>query len=334
MRVLVTGGAGYIGSHTVLALHEAGHTPVVLDNLSNSKAASIQRVGELCGREFEFVRGDVRDSNAVRSTLEQYDCAAVIHLAGLKSVAESTTDPDAYFDNNVTGSIGVLRAMRQAGVKRFIFSSSATVYASRDTPCAESDQVAPSNPYGATKLAVEVLLQSLSQAQGFWHITSLRYFNPVGAHQSGRIGEDPSGEPANLVPYLTQVLTGRRRALRIFGTDYPTPDGTGLRDYIHVMDLAEGHVAALNAPEAPAFSVYNLGTGKATSVLEMIAAFEAATGKRIPLEHLPRRPGDIPFSCALVEKACNDLGWKARRSLKEMCEDAWRWQQANPLGYD
>jgi len=305
-----------------------------LDNLSNAKATSLQRVRELCGREITLIVGDVRNAESVRQALRAQGCTAVIHFAGLKSVSESTTNPDVYFDNNVGGTLAVLRAMRDANVSRLVFSSSATVYASRDTPCAETDPVGPSNPYGATKLAAEFLLRSLSQAQPSWHITALRYFNPVGAHASGRIGEDPAGEPANLMPYLTQVVTGRRKALRIFGRDYPTRDGTGLRDYIHVMDIAEGHVAALSAPASSGFSVFNLGTGHATSVLEMVAAFEAATGMSVPVEHFPRRAGDIPFSCASVDKARADLGWAAKRSLSQMCEDAWRWQQANPNGYD
>lgn len=334
MNVLVTGGAGYIGSHTALALAEAGHSPVLLDNLSNAKSVSAERAARLAGREIPLVIADVLESGRIESVLREQAIEAVIHFAARKSVDESVARPHFYYEQNIGGTLALTQAMERCGVRKLVFSSSATVYAPRATPCAEEDPVMPSNPYGATKLAGEVLLKSLAETGHGWSVMALRYFNPVGAHESGRMGENPLGTPANLVPYLLQVLTGRRDRLRIFGNDYPTPDGTGQRDYVHVMDIAEGHVAALHRLAQPGYEVLNLGTGRATSVLELVNLFNEVTGREIPTELVARRPGDIPFSCAEVSKAARLLDWRAQRSLRTMCEDAWRWTSLNPNGYE
>lgn len=336
MKVLVTGGAGYIGSHTVLCLLEDGHDVVVFDNLANSSQESIHRVQELAGRTIEFRRGDLLDAGAVAAAFAEVNFGAVIHFAGLKAVGESVADPLLYYRTNVVGTLNLLECMNAAGVHRLVFSSSATVYgASEDVPLLESSPLDATNPYGRTKEQIEDILTDLSSADPRWSIGLLRYFNPAGAHPSGRIGEDPRGLPNNLVPFVAQVAVGRHKVVKIFGNDYPTPDGTGVRDYVHVMDLAEGHLAALHFLEGRRGSFrWNLGTGKGSSVLDIIEAFSAAAGKSIPFEYGPRRPGDAAVSYADVTAAHNELSWTARRDLHRMCLDHWNWQKSNPLGFD
>ncbi len=334
--ILVTGGAGYIGSHTVLALLQAGHDVVVLDNLCNSSAESLARVARIAGRAAVFVQGDVRDAGLLEGLFAQYEVKAVLHFAGLKAVGESVAQPLRYYDNNVCGSRTLLQAMADAGVFTFVFSSSATVYGEAvQMPISEDCPVGkPMNPYGRSKLMVEDILRDLAASDPRWRIAILRYFNPVGAHESGLIGEDPRGIPNNLLPYIAQVAVGKLPELAVFGNDYPTPDGTGVRDYIHVVDLAEGHVRALEALSTrTGAQVWNLGTGCGYSVLEMVRAFEAASGRRIPYRFAPRRPGDVAICYADPGKAARELGWRARRGLAEMMQDAWRWQAANPEGY-
>ncbi len=333
MNILVTGGAGYIGSHTVLELLRAGHTVTVVDNLSNSKEEALHRVSELSGRYPGFQRIDLLDCPELKKVLAEGEIEAVIHFAGLKAVGESVARPLDYYRNNVTGTISLLQAMEETGVKRIVFSSSATVYGDPDSvPIREDFPLGPTNPYGRTKLMIEEILKDLGAAKPDWEITLLRYFNPVGAHPSGRIGEDPHGIPNNLLPFISQVAVGRRERLNVFGGDWPTRDGTGVRDYIHVVDLALGHLAALEK-STPGVAVYNLGTGRGNSVLEMVAAFERAAGKGIPYRIVERRPGDIAECWADPSRAERELGWKATRGIDEMCLDAWRWQSGNPEGY-
>jgi UDP-glucose 4-epimerase len=333
--ILVTGGAGYIGSHMCVALVNAGHEVVALDNLCNSSSRSIDAVTEITGSRVDLYRADLRDRDALARIFAERDVAAVIHFAGLKAVGESVADPLLYYDNNVAGTLRLVECMSAAGVKTLIFSSSATVYgASDDVPFTESAPTAPENPYGRTKLVVEQLLRDLCSADAEWRVSLLRYFNPVGAHPSGMLGEDPRGVPNNLVPFIAQVAVGRRPSLRVFGDDYPTPDGTGVRDYIHVVDLAAGHLEALSFLEGTRGAhAHNLGTGTGYSVLEVIEAFAAAAGKHIPYEIVARRPGDVAVSYADPTKARRELGWQTERNLNQMCEDVWRWQAKNPNGF-
>ncbi|AXY43978.1 UDP-glucose 4-epimerase GalE [Halomonas sp. JS92-SW72] len=336
MSILVTGGAGYIGSHMVLALLEQRQEVVVLDNLSNGSAVSIARVENLAGRDVVFIEGDVRDRTLLDRVFREYPISDVLHFAGLKAVGESIEQPIRYYDNNVGGAVTLCLAMESAGVRRLIFSSSATVYGEQDSvPYHEGLPTGvPTNPYGRSKLMVEEMLRDLATADTRWSIALLRYFNPVGAHASGCIGEDPRGVPNNLVPFISQVAVGRLEALSVFGNDYPTADGTGVRDYIHVMDLVEGHLAAMQAiANRPGVSVWNLGTGRGYSVLDMIQAFERAAGCSIPFRVAPRRAGDLAQVWADASKAQRELGWRARRDLDAMVADAWRWQVNNPGGY-
>jgi len=335
MRILVTGGAGYIGSHTALVLLQAGYEVVVLDNLCNSSTASIERVSTLAQRPVQFVKGDIRDLDALNAVFNEYSIDAVIHFAGLKAVGESVLKPAEYYDVNVGGTAKLLLAMQRAGVVKIVFSSSATVYGSEaPTPYIEHlGRGATSNPYGTSKAMIEQMLEDQAVAHSEWSIALLRYFNPIGAHESGLIGEDPLGIPNNLMPFMAQVAVGRREKLSVFGGDYSTPDGTCRRDYLHVMDLAQGHVKALESLVNPGCDAYNLGTGSPVSVLEMIAAFEAETGVKIPYEIAPRREGDLAQFWADPSKANEKLGWRAERSLNQMMADTWRWQSQNPNGY-
>ena len=328
-RILVTGGTGYIGSHTVVELLHAGYEVTIADNLSNSKLSVLDRVERIAGRRPGFLQVDLRDLAGMRLAVSSSKPTAVIHFAGLKAVGESVRKPVDYYDNNVTGTLNLLRAMGEEGVKQLVFSSSATVYGDPETvPIDESAPLSATNPYGQTKLVIESLLRDLAVSDGEWHIALLRYFNPVGAHESGLIGEDPNGIPNNLMPYISQVAAGRLKELAVFGHDYPTPDGTGVRDYIHVADLAAGHVAALEAlHRLPGARAINLGTGQGYSVLEVIRAFAAASGQRIPYRTAERRAGDIACCYANPTLATELLGWKAQRKMDQMCQDAWRWQQ-------
>ncbi|WP_068254501.1 UDP-glucose 4-epimerase GalE [Janibacter corallicola] len=337
MRVLVTGGAGYIGSHTVVRLVEDGHEPVVLDSFVNSRPSVIARLEELTGRTIETHSFDLRDVDKTNALLDDGRFDAVIHFAGLKAVGESSQIPLEYYDNNVGSTLVLARAMDRAGVPVLVFSSSATVYGElAPVPYVETHEpLASNNPYGRTKLVQEMLLSDVATAGGP-RVALLRYFNPVGAHPSGRIGEDPHGVPNNLMPFIAQVAVGRREQLQVFGNDYPTPDGTPQRDYLHVVDLAEGHVAALeylsDHPDVVE-RAWNLGGGHGTSVLEMIAAFESASGRPIPHEVAPRRTGDLAAFWADASRAETELGWRAERSIEQMCADTWRWQSGNPQGY-
>ncbi|MCD9572868.1 UDP-glucose 4-epimerase GalE [Pseudomonas protegens] len=336
MRFLITGGAGYIGSHTLLELLQAGHEAVVLDNLCNSSMLSLQRVQQITGVAPVFVQGDVCDRAVLDRIFTQYEIDGVLHFAGLKAVGESVKQPLSYYQNNVSGSITLCQAMATAGVYRLVFSSSATVYGDPvQIPLVESSPLGtPTNPYGTSKLMVEKMLQDMATADPRWSVALLRYFNPVGAHQSGLMGEDPNGLPENLLPYISRVAVGKLERLSIYGNDYPTPDGTGVRDYIHVVDLAKGHIAAVNyISQHTGINAWNLGTGVGYSVLEMIRAFEDASGCNIPYTLSPRRQGDIAQCWSDPSKALHDLGWKAERGLKEMMEDTWRWQSNNPDGY-
>ncbi|MDX9706035.1 MAG: UDP-glucose 4-epimerase GalE [Azospira sp.] len=335
MKVLVTGGAGYIGSHTCVELLAAGFDVLVLDNLCNARPEALARVARIAGRAPEFVRGDVRDGDALSRLFAAADIDAVIHFAGLKAVGESVEQPLAYYDNNVNGSLALLKAMDAAGVRTLVFSSSATVYGEPATlPIREDFPLSATNPYGRSKLMVEDALRDLAQADARWRFAILRYFNPVGAHESGLIGEDPADIPNNLMPFVSQVAVGRRPELTIFGNDYPTPDGTGVRDYIHVVDLARGHLKALAAlRERPGVLTANLGTGRGYSVLEMVAAFARASGRTVPYRIAPRRSGDIATCYADPAYAADVLGWRAEFDLDRMCADAWRWQSMNPAGY-
>ncbi len=335
MNVFVTGGAGYIGSHTVLALLKEGHDVTVFDNLSNSKPESLRRVAKLAGRAPAFIKGDLRDRAAVAAALDSAKFDAVIHFAGLKAVGESVQKPWLYYENNIYGSLVLFDEMARHGVKKLVFSSSATVYGDpASVPIDESFPLSATNPYGRTKLMLEEILRDLAKADPEWRVLLLRYFNPVGADPSGTIGEDPNGIPNNLMPYITQVAIGRLEKLRVFGDDYPTPDGTGVRDYIHVVDLAAGHVAALSAfDKIQGCDAVNLGTGRGYSVLDVVHAFEKACGKPLPYVIAPRRAGDVPQCYASPEKARRLLGWEARLGIDEMCADSWRWQSQNPQGF-
>lgn len=338
MHILVTGGAGYIGSHTALELLNAGHDVTVVDNLCNSKEEALRRVRSLTGKPIAFHRADVLDAVALDRVFAARPVDAVIHFAALKAVGESVLKPLDYYSNNLTGAISLLYAMRRHGVKTLVFSSSATVYgAPASVPIHEDAPTGGiTNPYGWTKLMTEQIMSDLQSAEPDWRIARLRYFNPVGAHASGRIGEDPHGMPNNLMPFVAQVAIGKRPELRIFGNDYPTPDGTGVRDYIHVVDLALGHLAALNhlTSHAPRLLTVNLGTGRGYSVLEMIRAFEKASGRRVPYSFAPRRAGDIATCYADPTFSQKLLGWQACRTLDDMCADTWRWQSQNPNGFE
>lgn len=335
MNILVTGGAGYIGSITCVQLIAAGFRPVIIDSLVNAKAAVLDRIEQVSGHRPDFIEADVRDRARVLRVLREHAIDAVIHFAGLKAVGESVAQPLRYYDNNVQGSLVLIDAMREAGVKTLVFSSSATVYAeTQDMPLREDAPLGASNPYGRSKLMVEQMLADVVASDPSWSMTALRYFNPVGAHPSGLLGEDPQGVPNNLMPFIAQVAVGRRPALRVFGRDYPTPDGTGVRDYIHVVDLADGHLAALRHAHGRAgHHVFNLGSGQGHSVLEMLAAFGRASGAPVPHEFAPRRPGDLAAFWADPTRAERVLGWRVQRALDDMCADTWRWQSRNPQGY-
>ena len=337
-KILVTGGAGYIGSHTLIELIAAGFTPVVYDNLSNSSPASLARVQQIVGQSIEFIEGDILDTQLLAKTFAAHDFTAVIHFAGLKAVGESGAKPLWYYQNNVAGTLNLLDAMTNAQVKNLIFSSSATVYGDPEAlPIVESSPRSATNPYGQSKLMIEYMLEDLAKADSHWQLISLRYFNPIGAHHTGTIGENPNGIPNNLMPYVSQVAVGKLPQLSVFGNDYDTVDGTGVRDYIHVVDLAKGHVAALQYLEHQTelgFEPINLGTGKGTSVLELVNAFIKTTGQPVPYSIAPRRPGDIASCYASSDKAKHLLGWQAQFDIERMCADTWRWQSQNPNGYD
>jgi len=336
MQVLVTGGAGYIGSHTCVELLAGGYEVIVVDSLLNSSEVAIRRIGEITGKNLRFHKVDLRDKAALETVFRQTSIDAVIHFAGLKAVGESVAKPLEYYRNNIMGSLELFDVMARHGVKNIVFSSSATVYGDPATlPITENFPLKPSNPYGWCKVMLEQVLRDLYHADQALNIALLRYFNPVGAHPSGRIGEDPRGIPNNLVPYITQVAVGKLSELQIFGNDYPTYDGTGVRDYIHVMDLASGHIKALEKlGENPGLVTYNLGTGTGYSVLQMVEAFSDAAGRKIPYRIVERRPGDIASCYADPSKAEKELSWKAVRDIKTMCADAWRWQAENPNGYE
>ena len=333
--ILVTGGAGFIGSHTCVALSAAGFVPLLLDNLGNSDVRVLDRLETITGMRPGFVEGDVRDRGLLDRLFRAHAIGGVIHFAGLKAVGDSVADPVRYYDNNVNGTLVLAAAMQAAGVKTLIFSSSATVYGDPErSPIPETAPCRPANPYVHSKHMVEQMLADLQRAQPDWRVALLRYFNPVGAHESGLIGEHPQGKPNNLMPYVCQVAVGLRDRLAVHGGDYPTPDGTGVRDYVHVMDLAEGHVAALqHAARAPGLVTLNLGTGQGASVLDVVRAFERASGRAIGYDIGPRRPGDVPAYWGDPSLAQATLGWRARRGLEQMCADSWRWQQGNPNGY-
>jgi UDP-glucose 4-epimerase len=335
MNILLTGGAGYIGSHTYVALVEAGYTPVILDNFANSHRAVLERLQAITKKPVLCEEGDVLDTPFVEDVLRRHRIAGVVHFAGDKAVGESVAKPLKYYRNNIGGAVSLFQAMENAGCECIVFSSSATVYGDpASVPIREDFPRSHTNPYGHTKLVIEDMLAAQSVANPSWKVAVLRYFNPVGAHPSGLIGEDPAGIPNNLMPYITQVAMGTRPYLQVFGNDYPTPDGTGVRDYIHVSDLAEGHVAALRSLLEKGRSLtVNLGTGRGNSVLEVVRAFEKASGKPVPFQFVPRRPGDVAQCYADPSLAREVLGWKATRSLDEMCADSWRWQSSNPQGY-
>nr|WP_200224483.1 UDP-glucose 4-epimerase GalE [Rhodoferax fermentans] len=335
MMIFITGGAGYIGSHTCVELLNAGHQVTVFDNFSNSQPEALARVERITGKQLSFIEGDIRDQAALQTALQASGANAVIHFAGLKAVGESVAQPLRYYDNNVLGTVKLLEAMQACNVKTLVFSSSATVYGDpQRLPLTEDHPLSATNPYGQTKLVIENMLRELAHSDPSWQIGILRYFNPVGAHASGLIGEDPQGVPNNLMPFVAQVAIGKRAFLNVWGNDYPTPDGTGVRDYIHVVDLALGHLAALQTlqRDGQSFAV-NLGTGIGYSVLDMVHAFEAASGKPVPYQISPRRPGDVAACYADPAYAKSLLGWQAQRDLQAMCADSWRWQSANPQGY-
>lgn len=336
MKILVTGGAGYIGSHTCLEILQAGFEVIVVDNLSNSKEESLKRVQELTGKTLSFHKVDLLDKKALSTVFDKYSFDAVIHFAGLKAVAESIAIPLRYYHNNVTGTMILCEVMNEHNVKNIVFSSSATIYGDpHKVPITEDFPLSPANPYGSTKLMIETILKDIYYSDKDWNVALLRYFNPVGAHPSGRIGEDPNGIPNNLMPFISQVAVGKLAKLSVFGNDYPTPDGTGIRDYIHVVDLAQGHLVALDKLKTnPGLIIYNLGTGRGYSVLKMIAAFEKASGKKIPYEVVGRRSGDIAICYADPTKAQKELGWSTKKGINEMCIDTWRWQSNNPNGYE
>mgnify|MGYP004457648097 CR=1 FL=1 len=336
MSILVTGGAGYIGSHTVIELVNAGYDVVVVDNLCNSSKESMKRVEEITGKAVKFYEVDILDKEGLTKVFENESFDSVIHFAGLKAVGESVAKPWLYYNNNITGTLVLLEVMNAFNVKNIVFSSSATVYGSpAEIPITENCPKGEiTNPYGQTKSMIEQILTDIYKADTEWNIILLRYFNPIGAHKSGRIGENPNGIPNNLMPYITQVAVGRLKCLGVFGNDYPTPDGTGVRDYIHVVDLASGHVKAIEKISTnPGLKVYNLGTGKGYSVLDIVKNFEKASGVKIPYEIKPRRAGDIAECYADASKAKEELGWEAKYGILEMCEDSWRWQSNNPNGF-
>ncbi|KAA8997550.1 UDP-glucose 4-epimerase GalE [Paenibacillus spiritus] len=335
MAILITGGAGYIGSHTAVQLLEAGYEIVIVDNFSNSHPEAVRRIGEIAGRAFAFYEMDLLDRERLEEVFSNHSIEAVIHFAGLKAVGESVRLPLLYYRTNLLSTVTLCEVMAQYGVFRLVFSSSATVYGNPSrVPITEEAELGATNPYGRTKLMIEEILRDLYISDPRWSISLLRYFNPIGSHKSGRIGEDPNGIPNNLMPYISQVAVGKLERVSVFGSDYDTPDGTGVRDYIHVMDLADGHLKALERlSDRTGVEAYNLGTGQGYSVLEMIAAFEAATGTSIPYAIGERRPGDIAACYADPAKAASELNWQARRSVYEMCEDTWRWQKNNPNGY-
>jgi len=335
-RILLTGATGYIGTHTWLALHEAGFEVLGVDNFANSSPRVLDRLAHLLGQRPQFEQLDVTDTPALTALLQQRPVQAAVHFAAFKAVGESTQQPLAYYRNNLSGLVSVCEALRATDCRRLVFSSSATVYGDPATlPIREDAPTSSTNPYGATKLIGEQILRDLGAADPAWQTGCLRYFNPVGAHASGLIGEDPRGTPNNLMPYVAQVAVGRRDRLQVFGNDYPTPDGTGVRDYIHVVDLAEGHVAALRRllAQAGSFTV-NLGTGQGYSVLDLVRAYETASGRAVPHEIVPRRPGDVAACYADPQRAAELLGWQAQHGLARMCEDSWRWQRLNPQGFD
>ncbi len=334
-KVLVTGGTGFIGSHTTLELVNAGFDVVVMDNLSNSKLEALKRVVSLTGKEIPFRRVDLLDIEGLQHLFDEFDVDSVIHFAGLKAVGESVENPLLYYQNNVIGTLNLCQVMKEFDVKNIVFSSSATVYGNpSESPLVEESSISATNPYGQTKLTIEYILRDLHQSDKNWNIALLRYFNPVGAHESGDIGEDPSGIPNNLMPFVTQVAVGKLKELTVFGGDYPTEDGTGVRDYIHVVDVATGHIKALEKlKENPGVVTYNLGTGVGSSVLDIIHAFENATGKQVPYKISDRRPGDAAVCFASTEKAEKELNWKAEKNLIDMCKDSWNWQSKNPDGY-
>lgn len=335
MKVLVTGGAGFIGSHTVVELLNEGYEVVVIDNLYNSSEEALRRVEKITGKTVTFYNADVRDRKVVEEIFTTHKIDWVIHFAGLKAVGESVRKPLEYYDNNLVSTFVLLETMREHGVKNFVFSSSATVYGTPERlPLDEECSLSTTNPYGATKLMQENILKDLWVSDNEWDIALLRYFNPVGAHESGLIGEDPKGIPNNLMPYVAQVASGKLQQIGVFGDDYPTPDGTGVRDYIHVVDLARGHVAAIKALKEGGVHIYNLGTGNGYSVLNMIHAFEKACGKKLPYVIKERRPGDVASCYATSAKAERELGWKAEYDLEKMCADQWNWQKNNPNGYE
>lgn len=338
MKILVTGGAGFIGSHTCVELLNAGYEIVVVDNLYNSSEKSLDRVRELTGKDFAFYPFDIRDKENMRKIFEDHKIDACIHFAGLKAVGESVRKPLEYYDNNIGGTLALCEVMREYGCKKIVFSSSATVYGSSNISPLKEDMKTggTTNPYGTTKYMIEIILDDFHKGDNEWAVTLLRYFNPIGAHKSGRIGENPNGIPNNLMPYITQVAIGKLPYLNVFGDDYDTHDGTGVRDYIHVVDLAIGHVKAVEKilKDEPAVNVYNLGTGNGYSVLDIVKAFEQASGQKIEYKIAPRRPGDLDVCYSDASKALNELGWKAERGLLEMCEDSWRWQSGNPNGFD
>jgi len=335
MKILVTGGTGYIGSHTCVQLIEKGWQPVIIDSLVNSKISVLDRIQQITGTRPAFIEGDVRDADLLQMVLKEHAIEAVIHFAGLKAVGESVAQPLRYYDNNVHGSVVLMQAMQKRGIKTLVFSSSATVYGdATEMPLKEDAPTSATNPYGQSKLMVEKIIADLCSSDPSWSITALRYFNPVGAHASGLIGEDPQGIPNNLMPFLAQVAVGRREELQVFGKDYQTPDGTGVRDYIHVIDLAQGHLSALWHGHGKAgHHIFNLGTGKGNSVLEMLNAFGKACGKELKHKIVSRRPGDVAASWADPHKAQSVLNWKANKSIDDMCQDTWRWQSQNPNGY-
>ncbi len=335
MNILITGGAGYIGSHTIIELLSSGHSVVVVDNLSNSSQESLRRVEKITNSTIPFYDIDVRDINALKEVFNKNHFDAVIHFAGLKAVGESISKPLEYYSNNIDSTLVLLEVMKQHNVKRIVFSSSATVYGDPETlPLTEESRIGVgiTNPYGQTKFMIEQILRDFSVSDSSVEVTLLRYFNPVGAHSSGMIGEDPNGIPNNLLPYIAQVAVGKLQKVNVFGNDYDTTDGTGVRDYIHVVDLAKGHVAALKHSQ-PGVSTYNLGTGRGVSVLELITAFGKAAGKDIPYQIVPRRPGDVASCYATADKANKELGWTAEKTIDQACEDSWRWQSNNPNGY-
>ena len=335
MKILVTGGSGYIGSHTVLELVEAGYDTVVVDNLSNSCEEALKRVEKITGKAIPFYKADIRSMEDMNRIFAKERPDAVIHFAGLKAVGESVAQPLKYFDNNLSGTVTLLQAMKNNDCKKIVFSSSATVYGKpKSVPIREDFPLSTTNPYGRTKLIIEKMLEDLYVSDNSWDIILLRYFNPIGAHESGLIGEDPAGIPNNLLPYVAKVAVGKLEKVNVFGNDYETPDGTGVRDYIHVVDLAKGHVKAIEKLENPiGLKIYNLGTGKGYSVLDIIRAFSKACGHELPYVIGPRRAGDIDMCYADPEKAYQELGWKAEYDLDKMCEDSWRWQSQNPDGY-